>query len=135
MLARVSRDVINIIPRYCIVIGGINDVWIRSPSLSGIKSNLFAIYTTIRNAGITRVTATVPPPNYIREGTLERGQEVVDLNAWIVEYSEEHNVENVDFYSLLGDPYSPTYINPALTQPGLGVPEHGGTRHYGRGSF
>jgi len=85
--------------------------------------------------GITLVTATVPPPNYIPEGTLERGQEVVDLNAWIVEYSEEHNVENVDFYSLLGDPYSPTYINPALTQPGLGVPEHGGTRHYGRGSF
>jgi lysophospholipase L1-like esterase len=119
MLARVSSDVINIVPRYCIVIGGMNDVWIGSPSLSGIESNLSAIYATICNAGITLVTATITPPNCVPEGTRERGQEAVDLNAWIVEYSEEHNVENVDFYSLLNDPHKPTYINPALAQPGL----------------
>jgi lysophospholipase L1-like esterase len=121
MLARVSRDVINIIPRYCIVMGGINDVWIGFPSLSGIESNLSAIYETIRNAGITLVTATVTPPNYIADGTRERGQETIDLNAWVVGYSEQHNVENVDFYSLLDDPHKPTYINPALAQPGLGM--------------
>lgn len=121
MLARVSRDVINITPRYCIVMGGINDVWIGSPSLSGIESNLSAIYETIRNAGITLVTATVTPPNYEAYGTGERGQEAVDLNAWIVEYSKERKVENVDFYSLLNDPRKPTYINPALAQPGLGI--------------
>ena len=44
----------------------------------------------------------------------ERGQEAVDLNAWIVDYPEEHDVENIDFYSLLDDPHKPAHINPAL---------------------
>jgi lysophospholipase L1-like esterase len=125
MLARVNSDVINITPRYGIVMGGINDVRIGSPSLRGIEDNLSAIYEIIRDAGITLITATVTPPNYVSGGTSECGQEIVDLNAWIVGYSKEHNVENIDFYTLLDDGHKPTYINPALAQPGLG--EHPNT--------
>ena len=101
MVARFATDVLSVHPDFCLVLGGLNDLFAGVPTAT-IQSNLASLYTFCEQVGITPVPCTISP---VRAGTLIVSKERVDelnrqislLNAWIANQGFAY----IDFNSAL----------------------------------
>ena len=98
-LARIG-DVVSAAPDVCFVLIGTNDVAPGGPSASTIITNIRTIYTAFKLAGVSIITAPIPP----RTG-LDAEREAVrnQVNAWIRETAGTYLIDTlVDLENLFG---------------------------------
>lgn len=85
ILARVNADVIALTPRYCVVLGGANDIG-GATSAASIIANLASMYSQITAAGIKVVACTITPRFAGSAGVAlaaDRAEALRTVNAWI----------------------------------------------------
>jgi lysophospholipase L1-like esterase len=88
MLARIDADVIAKNPKYCFIMGGINDITAGETDYSVIASRLEEMYIKLTKAGITIIASTVTPA-----ATIDTRISTTNyLNEWIRQYSINNNI-------------------------------------------
>jgi len=98
ILARVPY-VISSSVRGALILGGAND---HNPTTT--ITNLTAIYSQLRNAGLEPIACLIPPQNDSTEvGYRAR------INSWIQAYAERHNMTVIDLHTPLVDPLTGQY--------------------------
>lgn len=102
MLARLSADVLAYTPKYCVVLGGINDVQ-ADASASSIQANLISIINQLLGANIVPVVLQMSPWSGYVNFTNPRESVRVAVNTWIAGLG--YSTLNLD--SLLGDGGNP----------------------------
>jgi lysophospholipase L1-like esterase len=92
-------------PQFCVVLCGTNDVPLGG---SASKANLLTIWTTLANAGITPILATLTPRN---DYTGSNVNTITTFNAWITRQAMLNGWPLVDYYAATADPATGTYTS------------------------
>lgn len=118
VLARITTDVINNAPDYCIIEVGFNDVWALSQPIStavmATKTNIINTFTLLKNAGITPIYSSYLPydeaqlqaiynlspssyaPNFVAYAT----KFFKTLHDDLKEYCDKNGILFIDTYSV-----------------------------------
>ena len=109
ILARVTTDVLNYAPRFCFVLGGINDVQ-QSVAVATTKANLLKIYNALLDKGIVVVALTVMPLATGHASLTNANVSKIDqINEFIRNTcNSTRGMILVDFYNAIIDPSSLT---------------------------
>lgn len=106
ILNRFATDVLEWMPTYCVIGGGINDL-IAAVGEDTIKSNFQSMYDDCITNNIKPIALTIEPwKNYI---SYSSDEEVIRLsiNQWIKTYASLQDFSVIDLESILGDSGSP----------------------------
>lgn len=103
ILARVST-VIAAAPTHCTILAGAND-----SSAATVKTNIQAIASALRAAGITPILCTLPPNRTLSDSAVQT--KIRQVNAWLRAYSLSTGVPLLDFYSVLANPADGDYLS------------------------
>jgi lysophospholipase L1-like esterase len=112
MLARIDADVLAYKPKYCIFMGGTNDVGGDVPYETTV-ANYKAIFTRLKTAGITVVVCTMTPRTFTTQARLAN---MLALNRFLQDYV----TNNSGF--LLIDLYRPMLDYSTITTVSQGTP-------------
>ena len=107
MLVRFRRDVIDLHPKYVVILAGINDIARNNGyiSLENTFANIVSMCELAKANKIKPVLCTLVPSGYIRwrPAIKDTKEQVAALNAMIKEYAKAHRYKVVDYATVLAD--------------------------------
>lgn len=107
MLVRFRRDVIDLHPKYVVILAGINDIARNNGyiSLENTFANIVSMCELAKANKIKPVLCTLVPSGYIRwrPAIKDTKEQVAALNAMIKEYAKTHRYKVVDYATVLAD--------------------------------
>jgi acyl-CoA thioesterase I len=98
MLRRLTIDVLDLKPDYCLILGGTNDVY-QGVSLELMKSNFSKITERLLEHQILPIVG-LPPP--LEDAVFEK--DLAKYRNWLKKHAREHSLKVIDFYSAFIDP-------------------------------
>lgn len=118
-------DAFKDLPRYLIVLAGINDIAQNSSTRAACK-NLEWMYQQAKERGVMPIAATLLP--YDRASPAQN-EEIARVNEWIKEAAQRHRIGFVDLHAAVADAKDPTKLNGT---PDGAHPDIGGYRAIGK---
>ena len=107
MLVRFRRDVIDLDPKYVVILAGTNDIARNNGdiSLENALGNIISMCELARANKIKPIICSVLPCNYFFWRPEEKGQEkeIIKLNVLLKEYARSAQVPYVDYHSAMKD--------------------------------
>ena len=106
MLVRFRQDVIALNPAVVVILAGTNDIAGNTgPStLAMIEDNLISMVELAEANDISVVLSSVLPVyDYRWRPGLEPAGKIVELNAWLKEYSSNRDVVYLDYHTVMAD--------------------------------
>lgn len=105
MLVRFRQDVINLKPKFCLIMAGINDIGLNNGqiTLENILGNIQSMCELAKCNGIRPIICSVTPSNHIgwRPQVKEVSKKVTTLNAMLKAYAKKNKIQYIDYYSSL----------------------------------
>lgn len=109
MLVRFRRDVIDLDPKYVVILAGTNDIALNNGeiSLENILGNIISMCELAKANKIKPVLCSVlPAVKYKWRAQLTPAEDIVKLNSMIREYAESARIPYVDYHSMLKDEHN-----------------------------
>ena len=106
MLVRFRRDVIDLDPKYVVILAGTNDIALNNGeiSLENILGNIISMCELAEANRIKPVLCGVlPAAAYRWRPEVKPADEIIRLNSMIKEYAEAEKIPYVDFHTPLKD--------------------------------
>lgn len=106
MLVRFRRDVVDLHPKYVVIMAGTNDVALNNGEISheNILGNLISMCEIAKANKIKPILCSVLPADRFRwRPQLTPAEDLVKLNKMIKEYAESSKIPYVDYHSVLKD--------------------------------
>ena len=106
MLVRFRRDVVDLYPKYVVIMAGTNDVALNNGEISheNILGNLISMCEIAKANKIKPILCSVLPADRFRwRPQLTPAEDLVKLNKMIKEYAESAKIPYVDYHSVLKD--------------------------------
>lgn len=106
MLVRMRPDVINLHPKYVVVLAGTNDIAqnIGPVSLETVFGNIVSMCELAKANKIKPIICSVTPcDSYSWKKELKPAEEIVKLNGMLKNYAKSAKIPYVDYFSLLTD--------------------------------
>ena len=106
MLVRFRRDVIDLQPKYVVILAGTNDIAKNNGeiSLENILGNIISMCELARAHRIKPILCSVlPAAAYRWRPAVKPAEDIVRLNAMIQRYAKENRIPYVDYHSVLKD--------------------------------
>ena len=107
MLVRFRRDVIDLKPKYVVILAGINDIARNNGyiSLENTFANIVSMCELARANKIKPVLCTLVPSDRIawRPAITDTREQVERLNTMIRDYARKNHIKVVDYSSVLAD--------------------------------
>lgn len=106
MLVRFRRDVIELAPKYVVILAGTNDIALNNGpiSLENILGNLKSMCELARVHKIKPILCSVlPTAAYRWRPEVKPAEEIVKLNEMIKAYAKSAKIPYVDYHSILKD--------------------------------
>ncbi|MCB1214892.1 MAG: hypothetical protein KDK66_05390 [Deltaproteobacteria bacterium] len=100
MLARLDRDVLDLCPKHCLILGGSNDFYQGIP-YEKIKLTYLKILEELKEEKV-QAWIGLPPP--VREKKVEK--QLQTFRNWLVRLSRQLKVPRLDFYKAFVHPKS-----------------------------
>jgi lysophospholipase L1-like esterase len=106
MLLRFRQDVVDLKPKVVVILAGTNDIagntGLATPKM--IEDNLQSMAELAQANGIRPVFASVlPAARFGWSPDMEPGPQIAALNAWIKDYTQQHHLIYLDYYSAMVD--------------------------------
>lgn len=92
MLKRLFHDVVDFQPKYCLVLGGTNDVY-RHISTDLMETNFANLTELLLREGILPIIC-LPPP--VKDRAFE--EQLVNYRRWLKRHARSHKLPVIDFY-------------------------------------
>ena len=124
MLVRFRRDVIDLKPKYVVILAGTNDIAKNNGviTLENILGNLISMCELARLHKIKPVLCSVLPASaYKWRPGMEPAENIMKLNGMIRQYAETNKIPYVDYHSVLKDERNglPSELAPDGVHPNL----------------
>lgn len=106
MLVRFRRDVIDLSPKYVVILAGTNDIARNNGeiSLENVVGNIASMCELARANGIRPVICSVlPATSFYWRPEVKPAQDIVLLNEMLREYADSERIRFVDYHSALKD--------------------------------
>ena len=106
MLVRFRRDVIDLSPKYVVILAGTNDIALNNGviSLENILGNIMSMCELSRVHKIKPILCSVLPASQYRwRKELQPAEDIKTLNSMIREYAKSAKIPYVDYHSVLAD--------------------------------
>ena len=106
MLVRFRRDVIDLSPKYVVILAGTNDIALNNGliSLENILGNLQSMCELARAHKIKPILCSVLPADRYRwRKEIKPAGEIVKLNEMIRDYAKSARIPYIDYHSVLRD--------------------------------
>lgn len=106
MLVRFRRDVIELSPKYVVILAGTNDIALNNGSISieNIFGNIVSMCELAKLHRIKPVICSVTPASsFSWRQELSPAEDIIRLNEMLREYAESHRIPYVDYHSALKD--------------------------------
>ena len=106
MLVRFRRDVIDLQPKYVVILAGTNDIAKNNGeiSLENILGNIISMCELARAHKIKPILCSIlPAAAYRWRPEVKPAEDIVRLNAMIQRYAKENRIPYVDYHSVLKD--------------------------------
>lgn len=106
MLVRFRRDVVDLNPKYVVIMAGTNDIALNNGEISheNILGNLISMCEIAKANKIKPILCSVLPADRFRwRPQLTPAEDLVKLNKMIKEYAESAKIPYVDYHSVLKD--------------------------------
>ena len=106
MLVRFRRDVIDLQPKYVVILAGTNDIAKNNGeiSLENILGNIISMCELAKVHKIKPVLCSVlPAAAYRWRKEIRPAEDIVKLNSMIQEYAKANRIPYVDYHSVLKD--------------------------------
>ena len=106
MLVRFRRDVIDLQPKYVVILAGTNDIAKNNGeiSLENILGNIISMCELARAHRIKPILCSIlPAAAYRWRPEVKPAEDIVRLNAMIQRYAKENRIPYVDYHSVLKD--------------------------------
>lgn len=107
MLVRFRRDVIELHPKYVVILGGINDIALNNgfSNLENSFRNIVSMCELAKVNKIKPVICTLLPSDHAgwRPEVKDVKEQVVRMNELLRAYAAENHFKLVDYYTLLAD--------------------------------
>jgi lysophospholipase L1-like esterase len=122
MLVRTFPDVIDLHPAAVILLTGTNDIAANNgpQTMQMLEENIQAITELVQKHGIKVILCSVLPiSDYMTQPQTPRHPpaQIVALNKWLREYSDESGAIYCDYYSVLADQKG--FLTQGLSEDGL----------------
>ena len=104
MLVRFRRDVIDLSPKYVVILAGTNDIAKNNGeiTLENILGNIISMCELARYHKINPVICSVlPADRYKWRQDIKPAMEIVRLNEMLQEYAKSESIPYVDYHSVL----------------------------------
>lgn len=106
MLVRFRRDVVDLHPKYVVIMAGTNDVALNNGEISheNILGNIISMCEIAKANKIKPILCSVLPADRFRwRPQLTPAEDLVKLNKMIQEYAKSARIPYVDYHSVLKD--------------------------------
>lgn len=106
MLVRFRRDVIDLNPKYVVIMAGTNDIALNNGEISheNILGNIISMCEIAKANKIKPILCSVLPADRFRwRPQLTPAEDLVKLNKMIQEYAKSARIPYVDYHSVLKD--------------------------------
>lgn len=106
MLVRFRRDVVDLKPKYVVILAGTNDIALNNGeiTLENILGNIISMCDIAKANKIKPVLCSVlPAAKYRWRPQLTPAEDIVKLNEMIREYAKSAKIPYVDYHSMLKD--------------------------------
>ena len=106
MLVRFRRDVIDLSPKYVVILAGTNDIALNNGqiSLENILGNIISMCELARVHKIKPVLCSVlPADRYKWRKEVKPAEDIIKLNQMIKEYAKSAKITYVDYHSVLAN--------------------------------
>ena len=106
MLVRFRQDVINLKPKYVVILSGCNDIAQNNGyiSLENIFGNIISMVELAKIHHIKPIICSLLPAyRFPWRKELEPAEKVLELNAMLKNYAKENHVKYVDYHSAMKD--------------------------------
>lgn len=98
MFKRVTVDVLDLKPEYCVVLGGTNDVY-QGADVKLMESNFAKIVAKLQEGKVQPVVGLPAPlEDEVYENDLGK------YRRWLKKFAKDHDFKAIDFYSAFFDP-------------------------------
>lgn len=124
MLVRFRRDVVDLAPKYVLILAGTNDIAKNNGdiSLENILGNIISMCEIAKANKIKPVICSVLPADRFRwRPEVAPAEDIVKLNAMLKEYADSEKIKFIDYHSVLknennGLPaeYAPDGVHPTI---------------------
>lgn len=106
MLVRFQRDVVDLAPKYVLILAGTNDIAKNNGdiTLANVLGNIKSMCEIAKANKIKPVICSVLPADRFgwRPG-VKPAEEIVKLNKMLKEYADSQKIMYIDYYSVLAD--------------------------------
>ena len=106
MLVRFRRDVVDLNPKYVVIMAGTNDIALNNGEISheNILGNIISMCEIAKANKIKPILCSVLPADRFRwRPQLTPAEDLVKLNKMIQEYAKSEKIPFVDYHSVLKD--------------------------------
>lgn len=107
MLVRFRRDVVDLHPKYVVILAGINDIARNNGKieLENTMGNIISMCEIAKANKIKPVLCTMVPADHIqwRPALTDAKEQVAALNALIKDYAAKNHLKVVDYTALMAD--------------------------------
>jgi len=107
MLVRFRRDVIELNPKYVLILAGTNDMAqnMGAISIENVYRNIVSMCELAKVHKIKPVICSVLPASYFpwRKELGDRSQDIIALNKMLKDYANKHHYKYIDFHSAMKD--------------------------------
>ena len=108
ILCRMREDVVNLKPKYVVILAGINDIAINdghAPDVRRAVENIKAMCDIAKANKIKPVICSLLPSYKIgwRPSVTDAAEKVAEFNSLLKAYAEENKIAYADYYSLFAD--------------------------------
>lgn len=106
MLVRFRRDVVDLNPKYVVIMAGTNDIALNNGEISheNILGNIISMCEIAKANKIKPILCSVLPADRFRwRPQLTPAEDIVKLNKMIQEYAKSARIPYVDYHSVLKD--------------------------------
>lgn len=124
MLVRFRRDVVDLAPKYVLILAGTNDIAKNNGdiSLENILGNIVSMCEIAKANKIKPIICSVLPADRYRwRPEVAPAEDIVKLNAMLKEYADSRKIKFIDYHSVLknennGLPaeYAPDGVHPTI---------------------
>lgn len=104
MLVRFRRDVIDLSPKYVVILAGTNDIALNNGpiSLENILGNIISMCELAKAHKIKPILCSIlPAERYKWRTELKPAQDIIKLNQMIKEYAKSSRIPYVDYHSAM----------------------------------
>lgn len=107
MLCRFRKDVLDLNPKYVVILGGTNDIALANGpmSLEDIYNNIVSMCEIAKANKVKPVICSVMPCKgyYWRPEVTDAGDQIVKLNGMLQRYARKNRVIYADYHSVMKD--------------------------------